>query len=115
MMKKTVDRRLALALFIVAILVLCQFVPQKQNSKLINCSLVDSSQTAERFRTSYGLPLPVVGTYTTTNCSQEPTTQISSFSIEGLLVDILFVIVLGALSYWFFSVWRRSRLRNIAE
>ena len=116
-MMRKIDRRLALSLFFVAIFVLCQFMPVTYRTLVVNCSLVDPNQIIEQFRDSYGAPLPVVDILTTTtDCSGNPPTKIfNSFSMEGLLVDILFAVVLGILPY--FSVWlvQRFRRRNNAD
>jgi hypothetical protein len=113
MMRKTIDRRLTLTLFFVAILVLGQFfITQRYRTAIIGCSLVDPDQKGERFSTLYGIPLTVVGTETKIDCSGNPTTQISDFSMTGLLVDILFVVVVGALPHLVFSLFDRFRHRN---
>ncbi len=115
MMRKSVNRPLALTLFFVAILVLCQFfIPQRYSTADIHCSLSDPNQKIEQIRTLYGIPLTVVGTETTPDCSGNPTTQISDFSMQGLLGDILFVAVLGILLYWSFLRLQRFRRRNNA-
>jgi len=116
-MTKTVDRRLAFALFFVAIFVLCQVMPLTQRRQVIHCSLADYNQISEQFLTTYGAPLPVVGFHTTTDCFGNPTPNISDFyfSIEGLLVDILFAVVLGILPYFSFWLVQRFRRHNNAE
>jgi hypothetical protein len=116
-MMRKIDRRLALSLFFVAIFVLCQFIPVTYRTLLLNCSLVDHTQISEQFRNSYGAPLPVVDFLTTTtDCSGNPPTSIfNSFSMEGLLVDILFAVVLGILPYFSFWLVRRFRRLNNAE
>lgn len=115
MMRKIVNRPLALTSFFVAILVLCQFfIPQRYSTAIIGCSLFDPNQRIERFSTLYGIPLTVVGTETTPDCSGNSTTKISDFSMEGLLIDILFVAVLGTLPYWSFLLLQRFRHRNNA-
>ena len=117
MKRKIVDWRLALTLFVVAILVLCQFIPEKGMAgadcrrSLVNTSADDQTTY---FPTFYGFPLTVVDTYTA-GCFENRTTHISSWSAEGLLVDILFIGVLGTLPYWFLSLWRRFRRRNVTQ
>lgn len=113
MMRKIVNGPLALTLFFVAILILGQFfIPARYRTAIIGCSLFDPNQRGERFRTLYGIPLTVLGTETIIDCSGNPTTQISDFSMEGLLVDILFVVVVGVLPYLVFSLFDRFRRRN---
>lgn len=116
-MRKFINRRLALTLFFVAVFVLCQFMPVTYRTLVLHCSLVDQNQITEQFRNSYGVPLPVVDFLTTTtNCSGNPPTNIfNSFSIQGLLVDILFAVVLGILPYFSFWLVQRFRRRNHAE
>lgn len=117
-MRKFVNGRLALTLFFVAILVLCQFIPKKGMSGAdCNRSLVDPNANHETtyFPTYYGFPLPIVETYTE-GCAENQTTSISGFYMEWLLFDILFVAVLGgALPYLSFSLLQRFRRRNHAE
>lgn len=116
-MRKFVNKRMALTLFFVALLLLCQFIPKKGMAGAdCNRSLVDPSANYETtyFPTYYGFPLNFVDTYTA-GCFESQTTSISSFYIERLLVDILFIVVFGTLPYWFFSLYSRFRHRNHAE
>lgn len=116
-MRKFVNGRAVLTLFFVAVFVLCQFMPVTYRTLAIHCSLVDQNQTAEQFRNSYGVPLPIVDIFTTTtDCSGNPPTNIfNSFSMVGLLVDILFGVVLGIVPYFSFWLVQRFRRRNHAE
>ena len=115
MMENFVTRRLALTLFFVAVFALYQFIPQRGRS-LINVCGVDPYGTSETFHTSYGFPMMAVDTYTNIDhCSGNQTTNIYGLSIEslfgnmGLFVDILFVVILGTLPYWFSSLLHRFR------
>ena len=114
-MRKFINGRLALTVFIVTILVLFQFIQQIAHVDILHCSLVDQSQIVKQFYTDYGFPLTVLVTYTTGDCVNNPTTNIYDFSIGGLLVDILFIGVLGALPYLSFLLLRRFRRRNNAD
>lgn len=112
-MKTFVTGRLALTLFFVAVFVLCQFIPMKGTAK-VNCSLFDPGPPTTYFKTSYGVPVPIILTLTE-GCYENQTTNIVNFSIEGLLVDILFGVVLGIIPYLSFSLLQRFRRHNNVE
>jgi hypothetical protein len=117
MMRKIVNWRLVLTLFVVAILILCQFIPEKSIAGIdCNRSLVDPNAPYQLgdVNTYYGFPLIVVQTYTE-GCPGNHNTSIAGFYMEGLLGDILFVVVIGTSPYWFFSLWSRFRRRNNVE
>ena len=118
-MRKIVDLRLALTLFVVAILVLSQFIFREEGMagadcfrSLINLSADDHQTTS--FPTFYGFPLTFVATFTD-GCFENRTTRITNWFAEGLLVDILFVGGLGTIPYWFLLLWRRFRRRDIPQ
>jgi hypothetical protein len=117
MTKKTINWRLALALFVVAILVLFQFIPHKGGAgaecmmSLVNPS---TNNPTSEFATVYGFPLIVVETYTS-GCFESQTTHITSWSAAGLLVDILLIVLVGTLPYWLSVLSRRFRRHNTKE
>lgn len=98
-----------LTLFFVAVFVIIQFIPMKGIPKS-PCSLSDPGAPATYFDTSYGVPLRVIVTFTD-GCYENQTTNISSFSMEGLLVDISFIVVVGAVPYLVFLLVESVMMR----
>lgn len=114
-LRKFVNGRQALTLLFFAILVLCQFIPERARSFIDICN-IDTYGTIEHFSTSYGFPMPAMGTSTTIDgCSGNQTTNINGISADGLVVDTLFVIVLGMLPYLFSLLLHRFRRRDSTE
>lgn len=117
MTKKTINGRLALTLVVVVILVLFQLIPHKGGAGadcMISLGNPSTHNPTSEFATVYGFPLIVVETYTT-GCFESQTTHITSWSAAGLLVDILFVVVLGTLPYWSFLLSRLKRREGQIE
>ena len=113
-MRKNIDLRLTLTLFFIAILVLCQFIPVKGMAGADcrkNLGEVSAEDGETYFNTFYGFPMTAVDTYTA-DCFENRTTHISNWFPDGVLVDVLFVGVLGTLPYWSFSLWCHFRRRS---
>lgn len=113
-MNKFVDRRFILALLIVTVLIISQFLFRYESMGGVECIKSLTNPSAGRqvsgFSTSYGFPLTLL-TSRTDGCFEEQTTRYDLAPI-GFVVNTLLIGVLGTAPYWYQAIWRKSGSRQ---